>query len=63
MFGSGTCDRMFFAIGLMRAAGTWLFANCVRPSPDASPVVGSYTFVGAPLKSPLRNASVGTVNR
>jgi hypothetical protein len=54
---------MFFAMGLIRFVGTWLFANCVRPAPDASPVVGSYTLVGAALKSPFRNSAVGTTAR
>ena len=52
-----------WAIGLMRFDGIWLFANCVRLLPAESPVAGSYTFVGAALKSPRRNASVGTTKR
>ncbi len=54
-------------IGLIMPAGITLFVNCVRPVPSALPVDGlkiccSDPFVLiAPLRSPLRIASVGTL--
>ncbi len=40
-FGSGMKPTIAVAIGLMREPGSRLFANAVRPPPDASPVSGS----------------------
>lgn len=63
MFGSGTFWRIARAIGLMRLAGMTLPVNACRPLPSALPVPGSKIVVGAALRSPLRNAAVGTVAR
>ena len=47
----------------MRAAGTWLPGNGVRPAPLVAPVAGSYIGVGDADISPLRMAALGTVSR